>query len=65
MPEKLTAEQLNNLIEELDGEAVVVDAYGAICFAHNIYLNGHCLGCGKELNEWGMKQNLRKQTREK
>ena len=49
MPEILTAEQLNNLIEELDGEAVVVDAYGAICFAHNIYLNGHCLGCGKEL----------------
>ena len=46
----LTAEEMDNLIENLDGEAVVVDQYGSICFDHGIYMNGRCLQCGGEMH---------------
>ena len=38
------------LIEWLDGEAVVVDEDGKFCFSHGIYMNGICVECGTELD---------------
>ena len=40
---------LDDLIERLDGEAVVVDEDGKFCFNHAIYLNDICVECGTEL----------------
>ena len=49
----LTAQEMDNLIEDLDGEAVVVDRYGSICFDHGIYLTAKCLQCGGAMRPKG------------
>ena len=37
---------LDDLVDLLDGEAVIVSPEGDYCFSHQIFLNDKCMECG-------------------